>query len=150
MKTKEAIIELLQLTEMEYAKAVEQMGYNYANENCANCTGAVEYLTRTSAYWSWWKRHFDVRDEVFLAQYGSYNVDAAIDKDSYKFLKGIGVKPIISTKNWLRKLWLESHHPDNINARVPDKAWAQMIDAIRKEEDAQRPVQTTKRKEVTC
>jgi hypothetical protein len=120
MKTKQQIMQLLRMSQEGYAKAVERLGYAYAEYNCLNCKGAVEYLTRTSAYWKWWMRHFDIRDEIFLADYGSYTGRECL--------------------HTLRTYWIESHSPEQVEGRIPDPAWQQMLNAIREEEDALRPV----------
>jgi hypothetical protein len=150
MKTKQDIMRLLHMKEIEYAHAVENLGYQFAADNCANCVGAVDYLVRTKAFWKWWMRHFDIRDELFLSQYGAYSVDAELDTDGYKFLFQLGVKPIGNTTEWLRKMWAESHQPANISGRIPDPAWQQMLTAIREEEDAPRPVYKQPKKENIC
>lgn len=120
MKTKQPIMQLLRMSQEQYAKAVERLGYAYAEYNCLNCRGAVEYLTRTAAYWKWWMRHFDIRDEVFLADFGTYTAPECL--------------------HTLRQYWLESHAPEAVEGRIPDPAWQQMLAAIRAEEDAKRPV----------
>ena len=120
MKTKQQIINLLRITEAEYAKAVEAFGYSFIRYYCAGSTGAEEYLTRTGAFWKWWMRHFDIRDEIFLADYGSYTALHLVDD--------------------VRDNWNDSHQPETIEGRIPDAAWMQMLDAIDEEENAQRPV----------
>lgn len=120
MKTKQHIMRLLRINEMHYANAVEAIGYKYVRHVCANCKGAEEYLTRTAAFWKWWKRHFDIRDEIFLQDYGSYTGNECLDL--------------------VREHWLESHEPEQMEGRIPDHAWQQMLNAIREEEDAQRPL----------
>lgn len=124
MKTKHAIMRLLRITEMHYANAVEVLGYQYVRHVCANCRGAEEYLTRTTAFWKWWMRHFDIRDEVFLQYFGSYTDDAVLED--------------------IRNHWAASHQPSEVEGRIPDPAWQQMLAAIREEEDATRPVYSPK------
>jgi hypothetical protein len=120
MKTKFQIMNLLCMDAGEYAQAVEAFGYAFVIYYCANCTGAVEYLTRTGAFWKWWKRHFDLRDEIFLSDYSSYT-DTEMSES-------------------LREYWDNSHSPETIEGRMPNPAWRQMLDAIRTEEDSRRPI----------
>jgi hypothetical protein len=119
MKTKQQIMTLLGIDELAYGRAVESYGYSFVRHYCSNSTGAEEYLTRTSAFWKWWMRHFDTRDEQFIADYGSY------------------CEPRMRVN--LRSLWNDSHQPDVIEGRIPDAAWMQMLDAIDEEDKLNRP-----------
>jgi hypothetical protein len=119
MKTKHAIMRLLRISELHYGQLVEGLGYQYARYQCLGCEAAVSYLTHTSAYWKWWCRHFDIRDEIFLRDFGSYTQDELLDD--------------------VRDAWAHSHLPEQVEGRIPDPAWDQMLDAIRREEDAERP-----------
>lgn len=127
MKTKQAIMRLLRLTEMEYAECVEEFGYAYATYQCMGSEAAVHYLTRTAAFWRWWMRHFDIRDEIFLIEFGSYSQQQVLED--------------------IQEMWLRNHLPSEVEGRIPRPAWQQMLEAIRIEEDAQRPSLSTNKKE---
>lgn len=110
MKTKLAIMNLLKLTEMEYAVAVERFGYSYARYYCSGCESSVAYVTRTSSFWKWWMRHFDIRDEIFLHDYLPY----------------AGT----NTVNTLREYWNETHQPEVVEGKIPDHTWQNMLAKI--------------------
>lgn len=101
---------LLRLSEQEYAEAVEAFGYRYVRFNCNNCPNAELYLTRTRAFWKWWMRQFDIRDEVFLQTYGEYTAPDCLP--------------------WLRQYWLQHHAPEAVHPWVPDAVWQHMLDLI--------------------
>lgn len=109
---------LLRLSELQYAECIEAFGYRYVRFNCDNCPRAEQYLTRTRAFWRWWMRQHDIRDEVFLATYGSYTQAECVPE--------------------LRLFWLEHHAPEAIHPWIPDPAWQQMLDLIDKELEEKR------------
>lgn len=118
---------LLRLSEMEYAELVEQFGYAYARYQCLGSEAAVNYLTQTSAFWKWWMRHFDMRDELFLIEFGSYTQKQVL--------------------NDIKDMWFKNHLAHEVEGRIPNPAWSQMLEAIRQEEDAKRPVYSDNQKQ---
>lgn len=108
---------LLGLNEAQYAERVEHFGYAFATYYTINNEWSVKYLTRSAGYWAWWKKQFDLRDELFLAEYGAY--------------KGQGIEAD------LIQLWTGTHTPVKVEAypapHIIADAWQNMLQAVNEE-----------------
>lgn len=113
MRTKQAIMQLLRINEMQYSETVEDLGYMFIRHYCTSPVGVEDYLAKTTAFWKWWCRQFDIADEVFLADYGTYT------------------QPELTQD--LRIYWLQAHLPEVVEGRIPDPAWEQMFKIIHQE-----------------
>lgn len=100
LSVKERIIALLNLSEENYAAIVEKYGYDFAWYYTQQHEWSVVYLTRSAAYWNWWKRLWETRDEVFL-------------KDMEAYLN-------TNSEAHLQELWFDHHMPNEIDS-VPTK-----------------------------
>ena len=111
------ILKLLNISEALYAEVVEQTGYRFARHYTMDNDWSVNYLTRTAAYWNWWKMQWQICDEVFIAEYGAY---AGLGSDDDLF-------------DW----WLQHHSPERVegypNRYIVQQAWELMVEEVDKE-----------------
>jgi hypothetical protein len=110
-------IALIGLSEKAYNEAVEQLGYEFAERYTLHNEWSVNYLTRSAAYWNWWKKQWNLREEVFYTEYADY--------------AGAGAE------NELFELWLQHHSPDHVEGYpspyIIQRAWEEMINNVDKE-----------------
>lgn len=61
------VLQLLNITEEEYCWHKYQCGYQYLMIYTEYDRQAVAHIERTRKYWQWWKNHWTMREEEFLA-----------------------------------------------------------------------------------
>ena len=114
---KPAILKLIGITELVYAQLVEDLGYQFARHYTLGNEWSVNYLTKTAAFWAWWRSQWQLRDEVFIADYNDY--------------AGTG------SENNLFEWWLESHTPQKVESYpsryIIQQAWALMVEEVDQE-----------------
>lgn len=113
MKTKPNIMHLLQMDELQYAEEVEQFGIVYAKFYCYQIKGEAELMIQTKSYWEWWKKHFDIRDEIFLKDFGCYADTTVV--------------------NYLRLMWAEQHQPERLTGKIPTIVWDEILKNLKQE-----------------
>lgn len=115
--TRAAILNLLGITHDTYSTTVEQLGYGFAWHYTQHNEWSVNYLTKAAAYWNWWKKQWQLRDEVFVVEHTAY--------------------ANTGSENELLELWLDHHDPQQVecypSAFILQQAWTQMVEEVDKE-----------------
>lgn len=110
---------LLELSHDAWAGIVEKHGLAFAWHYTLHDEWSVNYLTKTASYWNWWKRQWNVRDEIFLEEYRSYARSGSAPE--------------------LLELYLDHHQPEEVESYpcryIMDEAWQLMLEDVSREKE---------------
>jgi hypothetical protein len=105
------VLKLIQLSPEAYTGIVEKQGYDYAWHYTDHNEAAVKCLSLTASYWKWWLRQWEIRDEVFVAEFESY--------------KGMNEQQL------LLELYLDHHSPQSIISRPSKSVLDDALDVMK-------------------
>ena len=89
------ILERLEWGELYYCQFKYQRGLQYLHCLLAEDDASIDTLERDRIFWSWWRNHWTLRDEEFLAEIA-------------------GMQNVAN----IRRIYIAKHHPESLALEI--------------------------------
>lgn len=127
------ITKMLGVTTKEVAELIWLFGNAYAEKYLGGDELGVSLLTQSGSFWLWYKNQWSIVDERFISLKTSL-----FDDERLVLCGNEGVAEPINAGFYLKREWMELHHPDAMELIPGQDVWKEVENLIkvkRKEKD---------------